>query len=121
MRGEDDGGCRAYFRNHLLKDALAIGLTEDEFWHKTPASLEIHMEAFGDRQMAADRMMWMMGGYVADAVAAVLSDRKHPHRYPEKPRMEEQEANRIVDGSEWDEDEKEKARMAIMAAMGFET
>lgn len=104
----------------MLRDALNIGLTEEQFWHKTPATLLIHLDAFMDRQMMADRMMWMMGGYVLDAVAAVLSDRRHPHKYPEKPRLEEQEDKRFIDTSDWDEEEMEEARRKVLASMGYD-
>ena len=95
-------------------------MTEEQFWQINPRKYEIYVDGFMKKQQMLEHNMWLMGRYILDAVACVLSDRKHPHHYPEKPYYELEEEHRIIDATNMSEEEKEAGRRAWMRSMGFD-
>lgn len=79
-----------------------------------------YQEGCAERDKKIDWFLWMMGRYTADAIASVMSDRKHRYRYPEKPYLEQADDRIILDGSGLSEEEKAAERMKLMRQMGYD-
>lgn len=82
-----------------------------------PRRLKIRQEAFRQKQLIDDWLLWRSGLYVKDAVLAAFNGRKC--KYPEKAYLQQAEDERIIDGSELTEEEKAAERMKFMRAMGW--
>ena len=97
---------------------LAIGVSESIFWTLNPVKLKPYIEGKRKKDIEQDYFNWMLGAYIKSSVLSALDKR---NKYPEKPYLEKAEEERIIDGSELSEEEKEIERRKIMAMMGFDT
>lgn len=72
---------------------LAIGVTEDEFWHLTLRQMKIRQKAYEIRMKMQDEQVWAFcGNYVFSAVSTAvdhcMNGRKAKSKYIEKPMLE---------------------------------
>ena len=80
------------YANEWLPHALALGVTEEQFWHMNPRRLKPYIEAFRIKQKRLDESAWLMGAYVYEAFNTVMANvfSKHGnHAYRDKPFTEE--------------------------------
>ena len=87
---------RELFVKEWLPYALAIGIRETEFWHMTMRTLNAHIRGNELRRKMHDYEMWLMGGYVIEAIMSSIGNSqwfrgKHGkiHHYPQKPMLEQ--------------------------------
>ena len=72
---------------------LAMGMTYDEFWHKSPMLVKDYREAFEMRMRREEWARWRQGAYVYNALimvapvmrAAFGKGRVEPGKYPDEP------------------------------------
>ena len=83
---------------------MSIGMSYDEYWNSDPYLLRFYSDAQKQRNRRRNEELWLQGIYIAEAVASVLSDKKHPHKYPKepfelypKPKTAETERQKIID------------------------
>lgn len=85
-----------------------MGVSEERFWRSSPGDLEPYIEVYQRKQFEIDRIAHRMGAYVFEAVAAVVSGMgKHPHPYPSKPMLAD-EQERIAIENMTEEERMEK-------------
>lgn len=61
------------FENELLPYMLAIGVTEDEFWHLTLRQMKIRQKAYEIKMRMQDEQAWAFcGNYVFSAVSTAV-------------------------------------------------
>ena len=84
--------------------ALAIGMSADDYWNSDPHLFRSYLDAHKLRNEQKNQELWMQGIYIAEAIASVLSDKKKPHKYPDKPfdlypkpKTPETERQKIID------------------------
>ena len=107
---------------------MAMGVSREEFWTLNPRKVKILVEAYQLKRQIEDEKMWMLGGYVFDAVSIALGNSfrkkgQKPHEYFET--IKEPITKRIYaekDENNLTEDEKKKKtellfkNLEIMAA-----
>ena len=91
-------------------------MTEEQFWESNPRKMKPYMDAYKQKELMIDAHNWRLGMYIQSAVASVFS--KHG-RYVDKPFLQKQEDDRIMDASELTEDEIEAAQRKLMMTMGL--
>ena len=106
-----------YFREKYLPDMLAIGVSENLFWTLNPTKMKPYIESKRKKDIERDYFNWLLGAYIKSSILSALDKR---NKYPEKPYLEKAEDERIIDGSDLSEEEKEIERHKIMAMMGFD-
>lgn len=79
-------------------------MSADEYWNSDPHLFRAYIDAHKKRNEQRNQELWLQGVYIAEAVASVLSDKKHPHKYPKqpfelypKPKTAETERQKIID------------------------
>lgn len=73
-----------------MPEALALGVSEERFWHMNPHRLRPYIKAKQIRNEEDDRSAWLRGLYVHKAIVAVLpvpKGQKH-QEYPKKPYLD---------------------------------
>lgn len=93
------------FREDLLPEMLAIGMTEEQFWKSNPKKIKPYIKAYELRTKEIDAQNWMLGMYVRDALNSCLMANSQmfrgkafePIKYPEKPYLEEVERRKPVE------------------------
>lgn len=97
---------------------MAIGVTEEQFWHMNPKRLKPYVDADSIRQERKDEEMWRQGSYIFIAVRAAVSNvilgRKSNDKYIEKPFYQQAKEQR---SAEMDEQEKEDRVKAFFMAL----
>lgn len=73
---------REEFAAEWLPNAIAMGVSESQFWNMNPRRLTPYVKADGIRIEKENRIAWMCGIYVRDAIASCLS---RDAEYPAKP------------------------------------
>ncbi|MBQ2768097.1 MAG: hypothetical protein IJF49_08500 [Clostridia bacterium] len=73
---------REEFTAEWLPSALAMGVSESQFWNMNPRRLTPYVQADGIRLERANMTAWLCGAYVRDAVASCFC---RGVEYPEKP------------------------------------
>ena len=74
----------------MLKLALRIGVSKEEFENITPHEFELMIEAYKEQQKHANYMMWVNGIYTMSALQASVGNmfkknNSKPYEYPKKP------------------------------------
>lgn len=77
--------------DEILPNALMMGVDYELFWSLDPKSLSPFVKAFSMKKEQEDAMMWQHGLYVR---MAVLSSLDKNVKYPKKPMMAEQMAEK---------------------------
>lgn len=99
------------YRNELLPDCIAVGMTASEFWNSYPCEVEPYFKAYKKRRLMEDERDYLCGIYTYEAVAIAVSncfkDKKHKAlEYRKKPILHEiEERNRPLS-----EEEKQRQR-----------
>ena len=60
-------------------------MSADEYWNSDPYLFRGYVAAQKLRNERKNEEMWLHGIYIMEAVATVMSDKKHKHKYPTKP------------------------------------
>lgn len=53
---------------------MALGVSYDEFWTLNPRKIKVLMESYHLKRQIEDEKLWMLGGYVFDAVSIALGN-----------------------------------------------
>jgi len=53
---------------------IAIGVSEKEFWTLNPRKVKVIADGYRLKRQVNDEEMWMLGGYVFDAVSLAVSN-----------------------------------------------
>lgn len=81
------------FEKTWLPQALAIGVSYDEFWSMNPHIINLLMEGHKLKMRMEDEQMWMFGIYIQSAVSVAieknLAGKKAKQKYIDKPIMQE--------------------------------
>lgn len=112
------------FEKTWLPQALAIGVTYDEFWKMNPHIINILLEGHKLKMRMQDEQMWMFGIYIQSAVSVAieknLAGKKAKQKYIDKPIMQNIDEDDGLTQEEIDERELKKMILAeeqwIMAA-----
>lgn len=112
------------FEKTWLPQALAIGVTYDEFWKMNPHIINILLEGHKLKMRMQDEQMWMFGIYIQSAASVAieknLAGKKAKQKYIDKPIMQNIDEDDGFTQEEIDERELKKMILAeeqwIMAA-----
>jgi hypothetical protein len=92
-------------------------MTYDEYWYGDPLMVGAFYKADKLRQEKTDADAWLFGSYVLQALQATvgnmfLSKGKEPYRYPKKPILTEERANKEAEKREQEKRERDEAAFA---------
>lgn len=91
-----------------MPNCLAIGISEEQFWHLNPYLLEPYYKAEKLKQEKTDNYLWMLGCYFYEGVSTALSNmfrkrgqkshefRSKPYTYEAKEANEELSQDEVV-------------------------
>lgn len=98
---------------------MAMGCDEQRFWKLNPTRVKnIYVKAYQLKSEHNDRIAWLNGVYVYQAIASCLSGKKGKNTYPERP-LSEQPKKRIEVTDLMTEAEKEEKRQMLFDQLGF--
>lgn len=113
--------------DEMFPHYLVMGMTPEQYWDGENWLKKAFRKAYQIRmeneERITDRNMWMMGLYVRDALHSVLllvngfvPKGAEVGKYPEKPRLEEAEAQRREENKKKKEEEQQRLAMAMLQA-----
>ena len=53
---------------------MAMGVSYNEFWTLTPRKVKVIVEAHRQKRQIEDEQMWLLGGYIFDAVSIAIGN-----------------------------------------------
>lgn len=73
-----------------LVQALSIGISYNDFWHMTPHTIAIQIDAHKKKIEEKNYFMYIQGRYFADAIMATIGNSfrgkgQKPYEYPKEP------------------------------------
>lgn len=108
---------RTYLRDNFLKNALIIGMTEEQFWKSNPAKYKVYIDAYKEKRRIADSDMWLMGAYVHRAVSVSIANcfsKGSNAKYFEEPLMSKSYEDDIDSTDSYSEDDIKNARNSLL-------